>query len=63
MPALVVGTRDEADPGHPLATAEEYARRLPRAQLTVEDPGDTPLAWQGARLSRAIGDFLAGRQA
>jgi pimeloyl-ACP methyl ester carboxylesterase len=58
LPALVVGTGDEADPGHPLATAEEYARRLPRGELVVEDPGDTPLAWQGARLSRAIGDFL-----
>ncbi len=58
LPVLVVGTRDEADPGHPLATAEEYARRLPRGELVVEAPGDTPLAWQGARLSRAIGDFL-----
>jgi pimeloyl-ACP methyl ester carboxylesterase len=58
LPALVAGTRDEADPGHPLATAEEYARRLPRGELVVEQPGDTPLAWQGARLSRAIGDFL-----
>jgi pimeloyl-ACP methyl ester carboxylesterase len=57
-PVLVVGTRDEADPGHPLATAEEYAQRLPRGELVVEEPGDTPLAWQGARLSRAIGDFL-----
>ena len=58
LPALVVGTRDEADPGHPLATAQEYARRLPRGELVVEEPGGTPLAWQGARLSRAIGDFL-----
>jgi len=58
LPVLVAGTRDEADPGHPLATAEEYARRLPRGELVVEQPGDTPLAWQGARLSRAIGDFL-----
>lgn len=59
-PVLVVGTRDDADPGHPLATAEEYARRLPRGELIVEQPGDTPLAWQGARLSRAIGDYLSG---
>jgi pimeloyl-ACP methyl ester carboxylesterase len=59
MPVLVAGTRDDADPGHPLAMAEEYARRLPRGELIVEEPGDTPLAWQGARLSRAIGDFLA----
>lgn len=58
LPVLVAGTRDEADPGHPLATAEEYAQRLPRGELVVERPGDTPLAWQGARLSRAIGDFL-----
>jgi pimeloyl-ACP methyl ester carboxylesterase len=58
LPVLVAGTRDEADPGHPLATAEEYARRLPRGELIVEQPGDTPLAWQGARLSKAIGDFL-----
>lgn len=63
QPVLVVGTRDEADPGHPLATAEEYARRLPRGELAVEAPGDTPLAWQGARLSRAIGDFLERAQA
>jgi pimeloyl-ACP methyl ester carboxylesterase len=58
MPVLVAGTRDDADPGHPLATAEEYARRLPRGELAVERPGDTPLAWQGARLSKTIGDFL-----
>lgn len=62
LPVLVAGTRDEADPGHPLATAEEYARRLPRGELVVEQPGDTPLAWQGARLSRAIGDFLESVQ-
>jgi len=57
-PALVVGSRDDADPGHPLAVAEEYARRLPRARLLVEDEGKSPLAWQGAQLSRAIDDFL-----
>jgi pimeloyl-ACP methyl ester carboxylesterase len=58
LPVLVVGSRDEADPTHPLAVAEEYARRLPRAELAVEDQGQSPLAWQGARLSTAIGDFL-----
>jgi len=58
MPTLVVGSRDEADPGHPLAVAEEYARRLPRAELLVEDADSAPLAWRGARLSHAIGDFL-----
>ena len=58
VPALVVGSRDESDPGHPLAVAEEYARRLPRARLLVEEPGKSPLAWQGAQLSRAIDEFL-----
>ena len=58
VPVLVAATRDEADPSHPLEIAEEYVRRLPRGELAVERPGDTPLAWQGARLSKAIGDFL-----
>lgn len=62
VPVLIVGTRDEADPGHPLATAEEYAKRLPQGELVVEKPGDTPLAWQGARLSRAIAGFLDSAQ-
>ena len=59
VPVLVVGSRDESDPGHPLAVAQEYARRLPRAQLVVEEPGKAPLAWQGTQLSRAIAEFLA----
>jgi 3-oxoadipate enol-lactonase len=63
VPVLVVGSRDGPDPGHPLAVAEEYARRLPHGELVLEDEGDTPLAWQGARLSRAIGDFLERVQA
>jgi pimeloyl-ACP methyl ester carboxylesterase len=59
IPALVIGSRDQADPGHPLAVAEEYARRLPRARLVVEEEGKSPLAWQGAQLSRAIDEFLS----
>lgn len=62
VPTLIVASRDSADPGHPLAIAEEYAQRIPTAELAVEDEGDTPLAWQGARLSRAIGDFLERAQ-
>jgi pimeloyl-ACP methyl ester carboxylesterase len=58
VPTLVVGSRDETDPGHPLATAEEHAERLPDAELVVEDEGKSPLAWHGARLSRAIEDFV-----
>jgi pimeloyl-ACP methyl ester carboxylesterase len=58
VPTLVIGSRDEADELHPLAIAQEYAERLPNAEFLVEDEGDSPIAWQGARLSRAIGDFL-----
>jgi pimeloyl-ACP methyl ester carboxylesterase len=61
VPALVVGSRDESDPGHPLAVAEEYARRLPQAELAVEEAGEPPLAWQGAQLSRAILAWLRRR--
>ena len=58
MPVLIVGSRDEADQMHPLAVAEEYRRRLPNAELVVEDKGRSPLAWQGARLSGVIREFL-----
>jgi pimeloyl-ACP methyl ester carboxylesterase len=58
-PALVVASRDEADPGHPYSVAEAYAEVLPRAQLAVEDEDQSPLAWQGGRLSRTIAAFAA----
>jgi pimeloyl-ACP methyl ester carboxylesterase len=57
VPALVVASRDEADPGHPYAAAEAYAAVLPRARLISEDQGQSPLAWQGGRLSREISLF------
>ena len=57
LPALVVASRDDADPGHPHGVAEAWAEALPRAELIGEDRGESPLAWQGGRLSRAIADF------
>lgn len=60
-PALVVGSRDEADPGHPLAVTRAWADQLPDAELAVEEAGGSPLAWQGAQLSRAILGFLERR--
>ena len=59
LPALVVASHDDADPGHPYAVAEAYAGRLPRARLVSEDEGESPLAWQGGRLSREIAAFAA----
>lgn len=60
VPTLVIGSHDEIDPDHPLAVAEEYARRIPGAQFTVEAKGEAPLTWRGGALSRTILDFLAG---
>ncbi len=53
-PTVVVPSRDEADPGHPLEVGEEYARRIPDAELRVEEEGSSPLAWQGGQLSKVI---------
>jgi len=62
VPTVVVGSRDEADPGHPLAVALRYAGTIPGAQLTVENAGppvSSPLAWQGGQLSRVIAELIA----
>jgi 3-oxoadipate enol-lactonase len=62
VPTLVVGSRDEADPGHPLAVAERYAQAIPGARLVVEDAGPpprSPLAWQGGQLSKALAGLAA----
>jgi pimeloyl-ACP methyl ester carboxylesterase len=58
-PALVIGSRDEADPGHPLELAALYAELLPDARLVVEDEGSSPLAWQGGRVSKLIAEVAA----
>ncbi len=57
LPALVVASHDEADPGHPYGVAEAWAERLPRSTLVSESPGESPLAWQGGKLSREIVAF------
>lgn len=57
VPTLVVASHDAADPGHPYAVAEAYAARIPGARLISEPEGQSPLAWQGGRLSREIETF------
>jgi pimeloyl-ACP methyl ester carboxylesterase len=59
LPTLVVASGDAADPGHPYAAAAAYAEALPQAQLISETEGESPLAWQGGRLSRALAAFYA----
>ncbi len=65
VPTVVVASRDEVDPGHPLALAERYARAIPGATLTVEEGGvggrpiSSPIAWQGGQLSKVLLELLA----
>lgn len=59
VPTLIVGSHDKADPGHPWATALAWADEIPNSTFISEDENESPLAWQGGRLSRAIGEFLA----
>ena len=59
MPALVVASHDAADPGHPYAAAGGLRGALPQARLVSEAEGQSPLAWQGGRLSREIAAFCA----
>jgi len=59
VPALVVASNDDADPGHPYAAAAAYAEALPRAELVSEAEGESPLAWQGGKLSRVLAAFYA----
>jgi pimeloyl-ACP methyl ester carboxylesterase len=59
VPALVVASHDDADPGHPHSVAEAWAESLPRARMVSEERGKAPLAWQGGKLAREIADFAA----
>jgi len=56
LPVTVVASRDEADPEHPYAVGERYAATIPGARLVSEEPGKSPLAWQGGQLSRVIAE-------
>jgi 3-oxoadipate enol-lactonase len=62
VPTVIIASRDEADPLHPLAVGERYAQTIPGARLLVEDAGPpprSPLAWQGGQISKAIESLLA----
>jgi pimeloyl-ACP methyl ester carboxylesterase len=62
VPTIVVASRDEVDPGHPLALAQRYAAAIPGAELIVEDggpPARSPIAWQGGQLSKVLVELLA----
>ena len=57
VPTVVVASRDDADPGHPYAIGERYAEAIPGAELRTEEPGSSPLAWQGSQVSAVIAEL------
>ena len=59
VPTAVVASRDESDPGHPLAVGRAWASAIPGAQLLVEDEGRSPIAWQGSQVSQVIAEVAA----
>jgi pimeloyl-ACP methyl ester carboxylesterase len=58
-PAVVVASNDDADPGHPQAVGEAYAGAIPGARLITDEPGHSPVAWQGSQLSKVIASVAA----
>jgi 3-oxoadipate enol-lactonase len=54
VPVAVVASADEPDPEHPRGLAEAYARAIPGARLIADEPGESPIAWQGSQLSKVI---------
>ena len=56
VPTAVVASGDEADPEHPQALGEAYAGAIPGATLITDEPGRSPVAWQGSQLSRVIAE-------
>jgi pimeloyl-ACP methyl ester carboxylesterase len=59
VPTIVVASNDEADPEHPQAVGEAYADAIPGARLVTDEPGRSPVAWQGSQLSRLIAEVVA----
>jgi pimeloyl-ACP methyl ester carboxylesterase len=63
VPTVVIASRDEADPTHPLAVGERYASAIPDAKLVVEEPDSSPIAWQGGQLSKVLAELSESAQA
>jgi 3-oxoadipate enol-lactonase len=58
-PATIVASRDDFDPGHPYEVGAAYADAIPGARLVSEEPGRSPLAWQGGQLSKVIAELAS----
>ena len=62
VPTTVVAIADDADPEHPQAVGEAYAAAIPGARLLTDEPGRSPIAWQGSQLSGVIAELAAQTQ-
>ena len=63
VPATVVASADQADPGHPQAVGEAYAAAIPGARLITDQAGSSPIAWQGSQVSRVIAEVARAARA
>jgi pimeloyl-ACP methyl ester carboxylesterase len=59
VPSVVVGSRDEFDPLHPLTIARRYAAALPGARFVCEPSGELPLSWRRRALARLAIELAA----
>jgi pimeloyl-ACP methyl ester carboxylesterase len=59
IPVTVVASADGPDPEHPQALGEAYAAAIPGARLVLDEPGRSPIAWQGSQLSNVIAELAA----
>jgi pimeloyl-ACP methyl ester carboxylesterase len=59
VPVAVVASADQADPGHPQGVGEAYAAAIPGARLVLDEPGRSPIAWQGSQVSKVIAEVAA----
>jgi pimeloyl-ACP methyl ester carboxylesterase len=56
VPTTIIASDDEIDPEHRLAVGAAYAAAIPGARLVTDEPGRSPIAWQGSQLSRLIAE-------
>ncbi len=59
LPVLVVASHDAADPGHPYEVAVRWCEELADARMVGEAKDESPMAWQGGKLSHEIAAFCA----
>lgn len=58
VPSAVVVSSDAADPEHPYDIGLAYAAAIPGSRLITDEPGKSPVAWQGSQLSQIIAELV-----